>query len=48
MLAAQIDQVLDLATDIIVLVSTTANAVTGRMNNDQNNLEREKRYLMEN
>ena len=48
LLAAQIDQVLDLATDIIVLVSTTVNAVTGRMNNDQKNLEREKRYLMGN
>ena len=41
-LAAQIDQVLDLATDITVLVSTTANAVTGRMDNNQENIRKRK------
>ena len=42
LLAAQIDQVLDLATDITVLVSTTANAVTGRMDNDQEKIRKRK------
>ena len=40
--AAQIDQVLDLATDITVLVSTTANAATGRMDNDQEKIIKRK------